>query len=255
MVRMESVLLTCIINALEGRDVTIIDIPNAFIQMCVEKEEDMAIIRMHGVLIDILLEITPEVYKPFVHIDKKGVKQLLLQYHNAIYGTMLMSLLYYHKFMKSLLSIRFKINPYNPCIANKMVNGKQMTICFHVDNCKLSQAINDFIEEWLCQEYKSIFKDGSGEMTVSQGKVHTYLGMMLDYSTLGHVKISMFDYIKEILTAFSKAEPKGAGMNSSAVPNNLFKIDEDCEKLNMGKAIKFHNLVMKMLYAMKCTPS
>ena len=156
----ESILLTCIINALEGRDVTVVDIPNAFIQTHVEKEQDMAIIQMHGVLVDILLEIAPKVYEPFIHINKKGVKQLLLQCHNAIYGTMLASLLYYKKFMKSLLLIRFKINPYDPCIANKMINGKQMTICFHVNDCKLShhdcKAVDDFIE-WLHQEYESIF--------------------------------------------------------------------------------------------------
>ena len=195
----ESVLLICIIDALEGRDVAVVDIPNAFIQTHVEKEQDMAIIRMYRVLVDILLEIAPEVYEPFVHINKKGVKQLLLQCHNAIYGTMLASLLYYKKFVKSLLLIGFEINPYDPCIANKMINGKQMTICFHVNDCKLShhdcKAVNDFIE-WLHQEYESIFKDGSGKMMVSQGKVHTYLGMTLDYSTPGQVKISMFDYIE-----------------------------------------------------------
>ena len=251
----ESILLMCIINALEGRDVAVVDIPNAFIQTHVEKEQDMAIIQMCRVLVDILLEIAPEVYKPFVHINKKGVKQLLLQCHNAIYGTMLASLLYYKKFVKSLLLIRFEINPYDPCVANKMINRKQMTICFHVNDCKLShhdhKAVDDFIE-WLCQEYESIFEDGSGKMMVSQGKVHTYLGMMLDYSIPGQVKISMFDYIEEILAAFNKAEPKGAGTKSSAAPNNLFKINEDCEKLNPGKAIEFHNLIMKTLYATKC---
>ena len=166
----ESILLTCIIDALEGRDVAVVDIPNAFIQTHIEKEQDMAIIQMHGVLVDILLEITSEIYEPFVHINKKRVKQLLLQCHNAIYGTMLTSLLYYKKFVKSLLSIRFEINPYDPCIANKMINSKQMTICFHVGDCKLShhncKAVNDFIE-WLCQEYESIFKDGSSKMMVS----------------------------------------------------------------------------------------
>jgi hypothetical protein len=83
---------------------------------------------------------------------------------------MLASLLSYHKFVKSLTSISFEINPYDPCITNKMVNGKQMAICFHEDDCKLShhdcKAINDMIE-WLHQEYKSIFEDGSGKMMVS----------------------------------------------------------------------------------------
>jgi len=59
---------------------------------------------------------------------------------NAIYGTMVVSLLYYHKFTKSLTLIHFEMNPYDPCIANKMVDGKQMTICYHMDDCKLSHV-------------------------------------------------------------------------------------------------------------------
>ena len=31
--------------------------------------------------------------------------------------------------------------------------------------------------EYLRKEYKSIFEDGSGKMTVKRGKVHEYLGM------------------------------------------------------------------------------
>ena len=112
----------------------------------------MAIIKIHGVLVDILMEITPDVYKPYVYQDKKGIKQLLVQCQNAIYGTMVTSLLYYHKFTKSLTLKGFEINPYNPCIANKMIKGKQLTICFHVDDCKLSHSdskvINEMIE-WL----------------------------------------------------------------------------------------------------------
>jgi hypothetical protein len=80
---------------------------------------------------------------------------------------------------------RFEINPCNPCVANKIVNGMQMTICFHVDDCKLSHhssRANDNMIGWLRQEYKSIFEDRSGKMTVSRGRVHKYVGMTLDYT-------------------------------------------------------------------------
>jgi hypothetical protein len=60
--------------------------------------------------------------------------------------------------------------------------------------------------KWLRQEYESIFEDGTGQMTVNRGKVHTYLGMKLDYSSPGRVKISQFEYIEEIITAFDKAD-------------------------------------------------
>jgi len=104
---------------------------------------------------------------------------------------------------------------------------------------------------WLCQEYESIFEDGSGKMTVNRGKVHKYLGMTLDYTVRGQVKITMIDYVDEILAAFDKADPKGGGTKTSAAPDSLFKIDEDCEKLPQDKAVEFHNLVAKTLYATK----
>jgi hypothetical protein len=51
-----------------------------------------------------------------------------------------------------------------------MIDGHQMTICFHVDGCKLShkspQAMDDMIA-WLKEEYENIFEDRSGKMTIS----------------------------------------------------------------------------------------
>jgi hypothetical protein len=105
--------------------------------------------------------------------------------------------------------------------------------------------------KWLREEYESIFEDGSGQMSVSRGKVHTYLGMTLDYTTPGQVEIRMIDYVNEIIDAFDKAEPKGGGTKSSAATTNIFKVDEDCEKLDEKQATEFHTLVAKTLYATK----
>jgi hypothetical protein len=94
------------------------------------------------------------------------------------------------------------------CVWNKQINGKQCTICFHVDDCKishLSKEVVDHIIEWLRRDYKSIFEDGSGKMKVNQGKVHNYLGMTLDFSVDQEVKIFMVDYVKKVIAAWDKA--------------------------------------------------
>jgi hypothetical protein len=109
----------------------------------------------------------------------------------------------------------------------------------------------DIMIEYLRQEYESIFEDGSGAMTVSRGKIHKYLGMTLDYTFRGQVKITMFDYVNEILTSFDKAEPKVGGTKTSAAPASLFKVDDNCEKLKHDKDVEFHNLVEKTLYSTK----
>ena len=152
----EAVLLSYIIYAEEERYVTVIYIPNAFIQTRVEDENNMAFIKICEVLVDILVEIDLDVYKSHVTTDKKGVKQLLVQFQNTLCGMMVASLLYYSKFTNSLTDVGFKINPYYPCIANKIIDGQQMTICYHVDNCKLSHCrskFNDRMIKWLRQEY------------------------------------------------------------------------------------------------------
>ena len=61
----------------------------------------------------------------------------------------------------------------------------------------------------------------------------------------------MFSYIKDILTAFEKADLKGKGAKSSAAPNTIFVVKEDCKKLDQGKVLEFQNLVAKNFYATK----
>ena len=72
-VETEALLMSCIIDAEEDRDVVVIDILNTFIQMQVEVEKDIAFIKIYGVLVDILAEIAPYVYKLHVKTEKKMV--------------------------------------------------------------------------------------------------------------------------------------------------------------------------------------
>ena len=88
---------------------------------------------------------------------------------------MVASLLYYKKFSKTLKRNVFQLNPYDRCVANCLINDKQKTISFHVDDCKLSHQdseLNDEFINTILDEYESVFEDGSGKMKVSQGKVH-----------------------------------------------------------------------------------
>jgi Reverse transcriptase (RNA-dependent DNA polymerase) len=221
----ESVLLTAVIEALENRDVAVVDIPNAFIQTRIENKDEMAIIRFRGELVDMLVEIAPEVYKPYVSINHRGEKTIILRCQNAIYGTMVASLHYYKKFTKSLLDEGFTLNPYDPCVANKTVEGNQITICFHVDDCKIAHRNSKIVDEtieWLRVKYESIFEDGSGKMKVSRGKIHEYLGMTLDYTTTGIVRVTMFKYIDEIIETYSKFD--NIKLKSTAAPEDLLRI-------------------------------
>ncbi len=84
--------------------------------------------------------------------------------------------------------------------------------------------------KWLQAEYESIFEDGSGVMKVHRGKVHTYLGMSLDFSHKRQCHVTMYDYLDEIREAFDAAvEKHGNGFVQvtkqpfkTPAPDNLF---------------------------------
>ncbi len=82
-------------------------------------------------------------------VGKKGKKQLLVQCLTALYGTMVALLLYYKKFVKSLKSKGFKLNPYDPCVVNKQVKGKQLTVCFHMDEYKISHLFPKVVDKTI----------------------------------------------------------------------------------------------------------
>ena len=120
-------MLMAIIDAEEGRDVATADVPNAYIQTDLEdKDGEQTIMKIRGEAVKILCEMDP-VYKPYV-VYERGQPVLYVHVTKAIYGLLVSSMLYYRKFTKDIVEFGFEINPYDPCVANKMVNGKQQTV-------------------------------------------------------------------------------------------------------------------------------
>ena len=134
MASMESIFLTCIIDAFENRDVMSAAVPNVFIHAIFSRNpgEDRKIMKITGKLVDILVNMYPEVYKDYVVLEK-GKRVLYVEILKAIYGIMEAALLWYRQFCNDLEEYGFVFNNYDPCVANKMVNRKQQTVRFHVE--------------------------------------------------------------------------------------------------------------------------
>ena len=121
------------------------------------------------------------------------------------------ALLFHRKLVADLTSLGFEINPYNPCVANKIINNKQMTICSHVDDLFIGHVdptvVTSFLD-WLAQRYDTEDK----KLNVVRGHKHDYLGMNLDFSTNGEVQIDMIPYIKKISDAFPPKKLLGCNL-------------------------------------------
>jgi hypothetical protein len=134
-------MLTSVIEVAEERDVATCDIPNAFIQtevQEVDKDGNRIIMKICSVLVDLLVKVVPD-YEEFV-VQEGSRKVLYLHVKKAIYGMLELALLFCKKLSRDLVKYGFDVNPYDPCVANKVCNKSQLTVSWHVDDLKISHC-------------------------------------------------------------------------------------------------------------------
>ena len=140
----------------------------------------------------------------------------------------------------------YQINEYDWCFMNNIIDDKQFTILWHVDDLKTSHVDPAVIYSLLADidaEYEKIEK-----MTITRGKVHKYLGVNIYYSFPGKVIFSMIDYIGKMLDNIPE-DMKGKSDTSAA--HYLFYIAEDATKLSQADTDLFHHFVAQLLHLLK----
>ena len=126
-------MISFMIDACEKRDLAVADIGGAYLHAFMDY---FIILRMEGDSVEILCSVH-EKYKQFV-ILSNGKKAIYLCLNKALYGCVKSALLWYKLFTKTLKGMGFKLNPYDPCVANKTINGKQCMILWYTNNMKVS---------------------------------------------------------------------------------------------------------------------
>ena len=156
------------------------------------------------------------------------------------------AILFYRKLSADLTKMGFKINFYDPCVANKMVGGKQLTVCWHLDDIKVSH-VNKHVVTKFVRRLNRLYGKKS-ELTVSRGKYHYYLGMYLDFRTDGVVKVDMKKYVKETYEMFP--EDLGERVTSPAA-EYLREVDDKGIKLDEKRKQTFHTITARTLFCGK----
>jgi Reverse transcriptase (RNA-dependent DNA polymerase) len=164
---------------------------------------------------------------------------LYLRLLKALYGCVQSALLWYNLFTGTLQKLGYKLNPYDSCIANKMVNGKQSTIVWYVDDTKISH-VDSAVVTSIIEAMEGYF----GKMTVTRGKDHVFLGMHIHLNDNKTVDIIMKSYIEQAIEDFGEA----ITFASTPARKNLFDIRQESPRLNEERAEVFHGIVQKMLY-------
>jgi hypothetical protein len=116
-----------------------------------------------------------------------------------------------------------------------------------VDDLKSShkdKRVNDAFDKWLQKIY-----GGHGKVTSHRGKIHKYLGMELDYTEDGKVKIGMLGYVENMLSDFPIKFNK-TDKAASPAGDSLFHEGQG-KKLETARAEIYHTTVAKGLFLCK----
>ena len=123
----------------------------------------------------------------------------------------------------------FVINPYDPCVANKMVNGKQMTVCWHVDDLLVTHMEEDAITGFAL----ALAKIYGPKTTISRGKIHEYLGQEFDFASVpGTMIVSMIKYLQQVTEEFPEDI---RSVRAALAANHLFNVREDLDRTLLPK--------------------
>ena len=148
-------MLTSIIDTKEWREVMTVDIPGAFMQ---GDQDETVHMKLEGTLAELLAKCDPTKYQPYLATEHCK-PELYVELVKTLYGTIRAALIFWCKFTKQITKWGFTMNPYDWCVANKMVHGSQLTITWHVDDLEISHVDREVLEDLLKQ------LDGPSEKT------------------------------------------------------------------------------------------
>ena len=246
-VSLYALMASCVMDAIDEREVITVDIPGAFLQGEWPQNEHPGYIKFTGIMVDMMCEIDPS-YKDKVIWSKDGKHKVLYgELVKAVYGTLLAAIIFYEKLSKYLREQGFVVNKYNECTFNKIVNGQQLKVQFHVDDLKSSHRDSKVLDEFLVELRKEFGKED--KLTKNRGNIHEYLGMTIDYSIQGKVVFTMFDFLEDIIVE----APEDLKNQLSRYPGNnkLFHVDENSKPLSPKRRELFHRTVAQLLFASK----
>ena len=111
------------------------DIPVAYMHADTYK---YLIMVFEGPLTELMVKAYPSFYRKYVPTNSKGNPLIYFKIHKKLYGRLRSVLMFQKNLVKYLEDYGFETNKYDPCVANKTVNGSHMTFFWPVDDLKVS---------------------------------------------------------------------------------------------------------------------
>ena len=178
-------------------------------------EDKFVFLKLGDGFVDIMCEVNTEFIKD---VQQEGNKRVLyLRLLKALYGCINSALLWYNTYKDTLENEGFVLNPYDNCTANKMINFRQCTIQWCVDNNKVTHVSEDVITGFV-----DITKKKFGELVVSRIKKHTFICMEIELVKYGKINIGIQSHIKEAIKTFGEDVSRGATYRPAPISRGTY---------------------------------
>ncbi|CAJ1945823.1 unnamed protein product [Cylindrotheca closterium] len=126
---LEAIMITCVIDVYEGRDMMSLEISNAFIQTQMTMDaKSRVMMKITGLLVDMMIRLEPR-YRDYFVIEN-GERVIYMRVLRAIYGMLEASMLWYKKLrgdMEKHVTMEKSKNSKKVAIAAKPVNSTALT--------------------------------------------------------------------------------------------------------------------------------
>lgn len=232
-----AVFILASLAAKEHKHVWSCDVGTAYLNAKMPEDAPKQLMRLDQEVARVLVWLKPE-YAEFLNDDGTMVVEIT----KALYGCIESAKLWYDELTEFLESLEFTKNPYEPCLFSKFLpDGERFDLLVYVDDllmvCAVIIHLETFVER-LTEKYKDV--------TVNKEKKQEYLGMVLNFSTLGEVSIEMNLYVENILRDY--------GIESSAATpaeSFLFTLRPNSHPLDSERTASFHSGVMRLMFLAK----
>ena len=113
------------------------DVPGEYLHAEIPKYKRI-LMKLRRDFVYIMCQVKPE-YEQHVRYEN-GKKVLYILVLRVLYCCIEYALLWYNIFSTTLEVLSFEINPFDRCVANKVIEGTQCTIAWYMDENKLSHT-------------------------------------------------------------------------------------------------------------------
>lgn len=240
-----SVLLLSQLAAAERRTVISLDIGSAYLNAAMPKDDPLKAVHMR---------ISPEIATFLTQLDPGMAKfqlkngSVIVQLDQALYGCIESAVLWYQELSSTMDTLGYKANPLDPCVFNTVRAHVQTTVAVYVDDLLITGNDATSMAN-LINGLKKKYK----ELKIVTGKVHNYLGMVLDFTTTDYVSVNQTGMTLDItrdkpLDAVTPHKDGHANSSKTPAPPYLFDVTPTSDPLDSAGQKTVHSVGAKILF-------